>query len=67
MDRSFGVEDVTGSLPGWSTMLKRGRRRQCARCGGGDLFVSRYRLRDRCPTCGYRFEREPGFFLGPGS
>lgn len=45
-------------------MLRRGARRRCGRCGGGDLFRGRYRLRDRCPTCGYRFEREPGFFLG---
>lgn len=28
------------------------------------MFRSRYHLRVRCPGCGYRFEREPGFFLG---
>lgn len=28
------------------------------------MFRTRYRLVDRCPGCGYRFEREPGFFLG---
>lgn len=28
------------------------------------MFVSRWRLRDRCPGCGYRFRREPGFALG---
>lgn len=64
MDRGFGVDDVLGGLPPWTVMVRRGLARRCARCGGGDLFQTRYRLRDRCPTCGYRFQREPGFFLG---
>lgn len=28
------------------------------------MFASRYRLEDRCRTCGYLFRREPGFALG---
>ncbi|QXC63218.1 DUF983 domain-containing protein [Aquihabitans sp. G128] len=64
MDRTFEVEDVLGPPPTWQVMVKRGLRRRCPRCGGGALFVHRFRLKDRCPTCGYRFEREPGFFLG---
>jgi uncharacterized protein (DUF983 family) len=28
------------------------------------VFASWLKLRDRCPTCGYRFEREEGFFTG---
>ena len=53
-----------GGPPAWTTVIKRGTRKRCGRCGIGDLFASRYRLRRRCPGCGYRFEREPGFFLG---
>lgn len=64
MDRSFGVDDVLDGAPDWRVLLRRGFRRRCARCGGGSVFVSRYRLKDRCPTCGYLFRREPGFFLG---
>jgi uncharacterized protein (DUF983 family) len=39
-------------------------RRRCPRCGGKGIFSSWLKLRDRCPTCGYRFEREEGFFTG---
>jgi len=28
------------------------------------LFRTYFQLRERCPTCGYRFEREEGFFTG---
>lgn len=45
-------------------MVRRGLRRRCAVCGGGDLFETWFRLRERCPTCGTRLEREPGGFLG---
>jgi len=28
------------------------------------VFSTWFRMKDRCPTCGYRFEREEGFFTG---
>jgi len=64
MDPSFGVDDVLVGPQTWSVLIRRGLRRRCARCGGGEVFVTRWRLKDRCPTCGYLFRREPGFFLG---
>src|SRR5437773_531573 len=45
-------------------MLRRGLRRRCPRCGARGVFVSWFRMAERCPGCGYRFEREEGFFLG---
>ncbi len=45
-------------------MIIRGLARRCARCGGGHLFRSWFHLRERCPSCGMRFEREEGFWLG---
>jgi uncharacterized protein (DUF983 family) len=45
-------------------MIMRGAVRHCARCGGRGLFESWFRLRERCPTCGMKFEREEGFWLG---
>ncbi|MGZ4119872.1 MAG: DUF983 domain-containing protein [Actinomycetota bacterium] len=50
--------------PSLRTMLARGARKRCARCGAGHLFRSWFRMRERCPGCGYRFERGNGFFLG---
>ncbi len=45
-------------------MLARGLLKHCPLCGGGHLFVGWFRMRERCPRCGYLFEREEGFFLG---
>lgn len=45
-------------------MLARGLLKRCAICGGGKLFTRWFRMKERCPTCGYLFEREEGFFLG---
>jgi uncharacterized protein (DUF983 family) len=50
--------------PSVGTLLRRGLRRRCPHCGGGGLFTGWLRLAERCPTCGLRFEREAGFFIG---
>src|SRR5688500_5823368 len=50
-------------VPTLGTRLRRGARKRCAVCGGDDLFEGWFKLRERCPTCGVRFEREEGFFV----
>ena len=45
-------------------MLARGLLKRCPLCGTGRLFTGWFRMKERCPGCGYRFEREEGFFLG---
>lgn len=50
--------------PSFGVMVKRGFARRCPNCGGGRLFVHWFRMKERCPTCGIKFEREEGFFLG---
>lgn len=42
----------------------RGARRRCGRCGARGLLDGWFRLKERCPRCGYRFKREEGFFTG---
>jgi len=42
----------------------RGLAKRCPRCGERDLFVHWLRIRDRCPRCRLRLEREEGGFLG---
>jgi len=37
-------------------MLARGVRKRCPRCGTGHLFRSWFKMRDRCPGCGYLFD-----------
>ncbi|HLK42213.1 MAG TPA: DUF983 domain-containing protein [Thermoleophilia bacterium] len=52
--------------PSRRRMLFRGVVRRCPLCGSGDLFQHWTKMRERCPSCGHRFERkaEEGFFLG---
>ncbi|HEV2758973.1 MAG TPA: DUF983 domain-containing protein [Acidimicrobiales bacterium] len=50
--------------PTRARMLGRGLLKRCAVCGSGKLFTRWFRMKERCPRCGYRFEREEGFFLG---
>ncbi|MDQ4097160.1 MAG: DUF983 domain-containing protein [Actinomycetota bacterium] len=45
-------------------MLWRGVTKRCPVCGSGGLFERWFRMKEWCPRCGYRFEREEGFFLG---
>ena len=50
--------------PSPARMLGRGLVKRCPLCGGRGLFTGWFRMKERCPRCGYLFEREEGFFLG---
>jgi uncharacterized protein (DUF983 family) len=46
-------------------MVRRALVRRCPRCGAhGAWFTGWFRRLDRCPSCGYRYEREEGFMVG---
>jgi hypothetical protein len=45
-------------------MLVRGATKRCPRCGSGHIFRDYFHLKERCPSCGYRFVREAGAFTG---
>jgi uncharacterized protein (DUF983 family) len=63
-DDDLTPDDVTGPSATTGRMLRRGMLKRCPRCGGGKLYDGWFRMKERCPTCGMRFEREPGFFVG---
>jgi uncharacterized protein (DUF983 family) len=46
------------------TMILRGLRRRCSRCGAKVPFVDYFHIAERCSRCGYRFVREEGSFTG---
>jgi uncharacterized protein (DUF983 family) len=45
-------------------VLKRGFRRRCAVCGQKKLFRRWVIMVEQCPRCSFRFQREPGQWLG---
>jgi uncharacterized protein (DUF983 family) len=44
--------------------LRRAAALRCPACGKGGPFDGLLSMRPHCPACGYRFERETGYFLG---
>ena len=50
--------------PSYGTLLSRALQLRCPRCGGGKLFKGWFRMHERCPECGLKYERAPGYFLG---
>jgi uncharacterized protein (DUF983 family) len=45
-------------------MIAAGIRLKCSRCGLGSLYEKPFRMRANCPSCGLKFEREQGYFVG---
>ena len=37
---------------------------RCPLCLEGEMFRSLVEIHERCPVCGHRFMREPGYFQG---
>jgi uncharacterized protein (DUF983 family) len=50
--------------PTIETLLGRGLRLKCPRCGEGRLFEGWMQMPERCSGCGLKYERAPGYFLG---
>lgn len=36
----------------------------CSECGEGKIFSGSFQMNERCPVCGYKFERGSGYFTG---
>lgn len=45
-------------------MLLRGLRKRCPNCGLGKAFRGFFTMNASCDVCGYRFEREEGYWTG---
>ncbi len=46
------------------TGLKRALFLRCPYCGKGKLFRRGFTMYEKCPVCGWRFERESGYWTG---
>jgi uncharacterized protein (DUF983 family) len=47
-----------------TTVLLRGLRKRCPRCGARDVWLTWFTAKPLCPVCDLRFEAEEGGFLG---
>jgi uncharacterized protein (DUF983 family) len=45
-------------------LLMRALRLRCPRCGKGRLFSRGFKMYERCSVCGWKFEREEGYWTG---
>src|SRR2546427_10553869 len=55
---------VSFARPGIRGILARGLRLRCPRCGCCPLYSGYFRMQERCAACGFRYEREQGYFVG---
>ncbi len=62
--RAWDDKSKMPAAPGFGEALRRAMRKRCPRCGGSSIFASYFQLRERCPTCSSRFEREEGYWTG---
>jgi uncharacterized protein (DUF983 family) len=58
-----GVRQLPTRVP-IGEMLRRAFALRCPCCGVGRLFARRFTMHETCEHCGFRFEREPGYFVG---
>jgi uncharacterized protein (DUF983 family) len=45
-------------------LFMRALRLRCPRCGKGHLYSRGFKMYERCPVCGWVFEREEGYWTG---
>lgn len=50
--------------PNWRTLVRRGWRRRCPRCGQGPLFDGWMKVHDQCSHCALELEPSPGATWG---
>lgn len=53
-----------GRTPSFGALFGRAILLRCPVCGQGRLFRRWVKMVDRCPRCGFRFERREGQFIG---
>lgn len=47
-----------------TVLLARSLRQRCPVCGQGKIFAGVFKTYERCPTCSFVYEREPGYYTG---
>ena len=50
--------------PSWGKLISRALLARCPVCGQRKIFRHWLQMADRCPRCGFVFERQEGHFIG---
>lgn len=59
------VSDIEAQPPHTvARVLLRALALRCTVCGGGGIFRGPFKMVDNCPTCGFRFQRVHGHWIG---
>ncbi|MEO2017763.1 MAG: DUF983 domain-containing protein [Fuerstiella sp.] len=62
-DNPVGIPDDIGDLT-FPQAIVRGWTLRCPACARGKLFRGLIQMNKQCSDCEFRFERDPGYFLG---
>jgi len=58
------LERIDVHAAGVARVVARALRLRCPRCGETRLYRGWFAMHERCAACGYRYEREQGYFIG---
>lgn len=58
------TEPAGDALPPLTTVVARGARKRCPRCGEGPLFTRFNIMHDRCSACGVQYLQDQGDVFG---
>ena len=62
--RPIGLDPPGEGRQPFSTLVSRALRRRCPNCGDREAFDGYWKLASHCPSCGHKFMREPGYWVG---
>ena len=61
---SNAAPSAAKSAPPMEVLWWRALRLMCTACGNAPIFRGWFAMNDKCPACGRRFNRAPGYLLG---
>lgn len=64
MDEELRRIPLAAGVVSGPKLLLRGLLLKCPVCGSGNLFKRWFTMKPHCPSCGFYFDREPGWYIG---
>ena len=61
---TLGAMTDAPTTPSWGKLIGRALLARCPVCGQRKIFTRWLKMAERCPRCGFVFERQEGHFIG---